>query len=509
MTSEIEVQVIDIAEPKQVEKAQAVDPLACDATMLKAFGGMSTYTRRKVNKAAAESKDAESSYYRQTGYGILDIAEPPYNLHELALFFDTSPANHAAIRAKVSNIVGLGYNFELSRAAVERMQTTEDKSAVEKFSRKVERVKSELTEWLDSLNDDDSFQHILDKVATDYEAFGNGYIEVGRTVTGQIGYIGHIPAVTVRVRKRRDGFVQVVGSQITFFRNFGADNPSPLTNDPRPNEIIHIKKYSPRSTFYGVSDSIACGTAIVGDSLAAQYNVKYFDNSATPRYIATLSGGRLSKTAEDKLFKFLQTSLRGNPHRSIFMPLPLDSMGKPVEFKMHRVDDSTTDGSWEQYRERNKQDILMAHGVPLSRVGGESRGGVAEGISSDRMFKEQIVVPTQEVFERAINKIIREKTDIVVFNLNELALIDELAKSQIHERYLRNQAMRINEVREEIGLPSVPDGDRFFEPKPQTTAEQNAQANGSRARDQERVANNSDSSTTISGRNPKGAGSKE
>jgi capsid portal protein len=45
------------------------------------------------------------------------------------------------------------------------------------------------------------------KVYTDLQATGNGFLEIGRTVTGEIGYVGHIPATTVRVRRLRDGFV--------------------------------------------------------------------------------------------------------------------------------------------------------------------------------------------------------------------------------------------------------------------------------------------------------------
>jgi PBSX family phage portal protein len=501
---------IDISAPKEAETRKFFDPLEQEAGFLKGFTGLSTYTKRKISKAA-ESRNSEVKYQEQSGYGILNIATPPFNLDELASFYDTSPTNHAAVVAKVSNIVGLGYNFEISDAAADKIQSIEDEEAVQKAERKIERTKQTMMKWLDTLNPDETFHHTMEKVATDFEVFGNGYIEIGRTVTGDIGYLGHVPAATMRVRLRKDGFVQIVGQHITFFSNFGESNPSPITNDPRPNEIIQLKKYSPRSSYYGVPDSVSCATAIVGDSLAANYNVKYFDNSATPRYIVTLTGGRLSKSAEDKLFKFLQTSLRGNPHRTIMIPLPLDINGNPVKFEMHRVDDQIMDGSWENYRERNKQDILLAHAVPLSRVGGASTTGqgTAASLTEDRMFKEQVVVPSQTIFEKAINRICSEKTDVVTFNLNELTLTDELAQSQINERYVRNQVMKINEARATIGLPAVPDGDKFFEPKPQQVAEQNAQANGTRTRDQERTANNSDSTTTVSGRNPKGAGSKE
>lgn len=506
MPETIEIEIPD----NQPEIYTPPDPLSQGLEMVKSFTGLSTNVRRRLNKAlnTAGSKDAERAYWAN-GYGILQIAEPPYNLAELAMFHDTSTINHGAIKAKVASIVGLGYNFEETPQQIAKIQNTEDQDATDKLTRKIERIKADLYDWLDSLNPDDTFQTTIEKVATDYETFGNGYLEIGRTVTGEIGYVGHIPASTIRVRLRRDGFVQIIGNQIVYFRNFGKDTPSPLTNDENPNEIIHLKKYSPRSTFYGVPDSVAASTAIVGDALASNYNVKFFDNSATPRYIVTLSGGRLSKASEQKLFEFLQSSLRGNPHRTLFIPLPLDSNGEPVQFKMEKVDADLKDGAWDQYRERNKQDILTAHGVPLSRIGGESDQGVAASLSADRMFKEQIVVPSQEVFEKAINKFVAEKTTAVKFNLNELALIDELAMSQIHERYARNKIMKINEIRAEKGLPAIPEGDKFFEPSKQTNAEQNAQANNSRQRSQERVANNSDSTTTITGRNPQGSGSKE
>jgi PBSX family phage portal protein len=503
------IDIIEISQPREIEKQTLFDPMERDAKIFKAFGGVSTNIKRKISKASAQSQDAEDKYYVKNGYGLFDLATPPYNFDELASFYDTSPTNHAAIDAKVNNLVGLGFNFIIAQAATEKLQTIDDQETAAKAQRKVDKVKQTLSKWLESLNDDEAFQQTLEKVAKDYETLGNGYFEVGRTITGELGYLGHVSASTVRVRRKRDGFVQVVGDSITFFRNFGKDNPSPITNDPRPNELIHVKKYSPKSTFYGVPDSVSASTAIIGDSLASQYNVKFFDNSATPRYVVTLTGGRLSASAEDKLFKFLQTSLRANPHRTLFVPLPLDPNGNPVELKFNRVDDELLDGAWEKYRERNKSDILTAHGVPVTRVGGSTQTQTAAALSADRMFKEQVVVPNQLVFENAINKLVKEKTNIVSFDLNELTLTDELSKSQIYERLIRNQIVTPNEIRDELGLPAIDGGDKVVEQKPQVKAEQNAQANGSRERDKARVANNSDSTTTVAGRNAKGQGPKE
>lgn len=503
------IEVIEISQPREISREVLFDPMEQPPKFFKAFGGVSTNVKRKISKASAQSQDAEDKYYAKNGYGLFDLATPPYNFDELAGFYDSSPINHAAIDAKVNNFVGLGYNFEVSETATEKIQAINEQDAAVKAQRKIDKVKQVLGKWLETLNPDESFQHTLEKVAKDYEVLGNGYFEVGRTITGEIGYLGHVSASTVRVRRKKDGFVQVVGQAVTFFRNFGEEGPSPITNEPRPNELIHVKKYSPRSTFYGVPDSVSAATSIIGDNLASQYNVKFFDNSATPRYVVTLTGGRLSATSEDKLFKFLQTSLRSNPHRTLFVPLPVDPNGVPVELKFNRVDDELLDGAWENYRERNKTDILTAHGVPVTRVGGSAQTQTAAALSADRMFKEQVVVPNQLVLENAVNKLVKEKTNIVLFNLNELTLTDELSKSQIYERLVRNQIVVPNEIRDELGLPALEGGDKVVEQKPQLKAEQNAQANGSRERDKARVANNSDSTSTVAGRNAKGQGPKE
>ncbi len=42
----------------------------------------------------------------RNGYGLFDVITPPYNMYELANFYDTNFANHAAIDAKVENVVG-------------------------------------------------------------------------------------------------------------------------------------------------------------------------------------------------------------------------------------------------------------------------------------------------------------------------------------------------------------------------------------------------------------------
>jgi len=466
-----------------------------------------------LNSASARSMGVDSTGSKQinpgsvyrNGYGLFDVITPPYNLYELANYYDASFANHAAIDAKVANIVGLGYNFNVTDRTVIALEGREDSTAVDKARKRIERMKLELRDWLESLNDDDSFTTTMKKMLIDFESTGNGYLEIGRTALGQIGYVGHVPATTIRVRRLRDGYLQIIGNKVVYFRNFGAKNQNPVTGDPRPNEIIHYKSYSPLNTFYGIPDILSAVSSLVGDSLAAQYNIDYFQNKAVPRYIITLKGAKLSGDAEDKMFRFLQTGLKSQSHRTLYIPLPGDSDGNKVEFKMEPIENGIQDGSFKEYRKQNRDDILIAHQVPISKLGGTD-SGIAAALSQDRTFKEQVARPAQEHLEKMVNKIIKEKTDIIELKFNELTLTDEIAQSQILERYVRNKIMLPNEARELLDLPQRKGGDEPMEMNSRQAADAAANTRQVRQRDAERTNNSSDSPATLSGRNPQGEG---
>ena len=463
---------------------------------------------RATGLNGTETKQLNPGEVFRNGYGLFDVITPPYNLYELASFYDTNFANHAAIDAKVSNTVGLGYRFDTAPDVIMKIEASSDEASAMRAKRRIDRLKGDMREWLESLNDEDSFTTIMEKIDTDLEATGNGYMEVGRTVTGEIGYIGHIPSTTMRVRRVRDGFTQIIGGKIVYFRNFGATNPNPITDDPRPNEVIHFKSYSPLNTFYGVPDIVSAFLSLKGDQLAAQYNVDYFENKAVPRYIVVVKGARLSAESEDRLFRFLQTSVRGQNHRTLYIPLPADEDGNKIEFEMKPIENGVQEGSFEKYHQKNRDDILMAHQVPLSKLGGVDTGGLAAALAQDRTFKEQVTRPAQQTLEKIIGKVIKTKTDIVQLKFEEFTLTDEVAQSQILERYVKTQIITPDEAREQLGMPARPDGDGSepFSMTPRQATDARANFSQNRERDAQRAANASDSVATVEGRNPKGEG---
>jgi len=482
-------------------------PRDADGQISRRYLSDSKAVGQNTDRTVGSKKINPGQVYRN-GYGIFDLITPPYNLYELSAYYDTSFANHAAIDAKVSNTVGLGYKFDMTPSTLMKLESMEDERKKANTKRRIEKLKIQLDTWVDELNDEESLTKILEKVVTDMQATGNGYIEVGRTVAGDIGYVGHIPSTTMRVRRLHDGYVQIIAGTITYFRNFAATNANPVTTDPRPNEVIHLKEYSPLNTFYGVPDIIAAMTSLQGDQMAQRYNIDYFENKAVPRYIITVKGAKLTPEAEDKLFRFFQTGLKGQSHRTLYIPLPGDSEGSKIEFEMHAVENGVQEASFDKYRARNRDDILMAHQVPLSKLGGIDNASLSASMTQDRTFRDQVAKPLQEYVAKAMNKVIKEKTDVVELHFHQVSLTDEIAESQILERYVKNQILVPNEAREKIGMPQRDGADQPLELNPRQAADAKGNMAGNKERDSERANNQSDGPAAIEGRNPQGAGPK-
>jgi len=490
------------------------DPFRIEGEDLTKVSGLGASFRRKLNRdlqkrfAGTDGTGTQQNLLAQavTGYAMFDLIEPPYNLEYLSRVYEISPYNYAAVNAKVSNIVGLGFDFIETRKAMDALDGIENEVQLERARRKLNRLRQDLHTWLEDCNEEETFKETLIKFYTDVEATGNGYLEIGRTSAGKIGYIGHIPAKTMRVRRLRDGFVQLLYGKAVFFRNFGdQETPNPIAGgEDRPNEIIHIKKYTPQNNYYGIPDIVAAANAMAGNEFAGKYNLDYFENKAVPRYIITMKGAKLSDQSERKLLEFFQTGLKGKNHRSLYIPLPGDTADSKSEFKMEPVEAGSQDSSFNTYRKMNRDEILMAHRVPVNKIGTPEGISLASARDADKTFKEQVCRPSQDILEKKINKIIQEMTDALEIKFNELALTDADTQSKIDERLLRMQVITPNEVRIRMGLVPLDGGDEVVQLKPQQQAEIRAQAGNTRRRDQERENNSPDISGE--GRNTQGDG---
>jgi PBSX family phage portal protein len=475
-------------------------------------GGMNLPTTPGVNQAQGKDgvKSKKLEPVEVTAYALFNVVIPTYNMDYLAKIYEINSAHYAAVQAKTSNVVGLGYDFIETAAVLAKLDEIPDEQieSIQRFRRKIAKAKEALKQRVGDLNIEDTLLDTLKKAYIDYEVTGNCYLEVGRKANGEIGYLGHIPATTMRIRRKRDGFVQIVNYRTMFFRNFGdKDTPDQIGDDPNPNEVIHIKKYTPTNFYYGIPDIIPATNAIAGDQFASKFNIDYFENKAVPRYIITVKGAKLNADSERKLLEFFQTGLKGQNHRSLYIPLPADEGTSKVEFKMEPVEADVQDSSFHTYRQDNKIEILMAHRVPLTKVSLMAGISLANARDADKTFREQVTRPEQDNFEHKLNRIVKEFTDMFLIKFNELTLTDEDTQSKIDERYLRMQVIVPNDVRIRKGMVPLDGGDVPVKLTGQQAADATANATGNRQRSQQRQANSPD--TSGEARNPKGEGRQQ
>lgn len=494
-------------------KSEIKDPFAQGDGFVKSLSGTSPNFKRKVtNEIKKHHHGASGVESKQlhdldvvTGYDVFGVVAPPHNLETLAKIYEASTPHYSAVNAKVSNIVGLGFKLVETNKTKRSMETITDEAKIKKARQKLDEARDELYSTIDDLNVEETFTEVMMKVWTDYEVMGNGYLEIGRNRDGTIGYIGHIPAQTMRVRRKLDGFVQISANKAQYFRNFGDQNTrNPVGND-KPNEVLHIKRYSPGNSFYGVPDIVAAQQAIAGNEFSSRFNLEYFENKAVPRHLITLKGANLGSAAQQELLTFFETGLRGQNHRSLFIPLPPDDANNKVEFNIEPIEAGTQDASFNNYRKSNMNEILMAHRVPVTKVSTGEGASLAIARDADKTFKEQVCQPQQKILEKKLNRVIKEFGDAFELKLNEMTLTDADTQSKIDERMVKAGIWTPNEPRVRDGMPSIKGGDERVDLNAANKiAQAKAEETTTRQRDSERSANSPD--TSGEARQPKGDG---
>lgn len=517
-------------------REESTDPFSQPGHVIKNLRGTTPNFKRKVGNELKKYQRGDGAETKQieditevTGYDAFGVVTPPHSMEAFAKIYEVSAPHYAAINAKVANIVGLGYNLietSKTKRLLEKQEGNEEK--VKRIRQNLSEQRDELNEIIDKFNEEDTFTETLMKVYLDFEVTGNGYLEVSRKADGTIGFVGHAPAVNMRVRKDRDGFVQISANKAEFFANFGAGAPfdvsAPTDEDPRatkrvrprvnnpigsdsfPNEIIHIKRYSTAGgNYYGVPDIVAAQQAIAGNEFSARFNLEYFENKAVPRHLITLKGANLGAQAQADLLTFFETGLKGQHHRSLFIPLPGDDGINKVEFEIEPIETGTQDASFNNYRKANLNEILMVHRVPITKVSIADAASLAIARDADKTFKEQVCAPQQKIFEKKVNRIIKEMSESLEFKLNEMTLTDENTQSQIDERRRKTGTETANEQRIRRGLPGIKGGDELVDLNAKDKiAQAQAEATTVRERDAARSAAASDSAGES--RQPKGEG---
>jgi PBSX family phage portal protein len=357
------------------------------------------------------------------------VVEPPYDMDSLAALYGSNATHKACVDAKVATVVGLGHRF----VSVSADSKDEELARLEAL--------------FGSCNPEMTFTEVMRTVWADVETIGNGYLEITRDAQRQIDGFYHVPGTTVRVTGDRGAYVQIRGTRRQWFRAFGSRGQG--AEDA--SEILHFRKYTPESSYYGVPDIIAALPAVAGDKAAREYNLDFFEHNAVPRMAIIVEGGQLSEALLRQIQSFMESEVRGHGHKTLVLDVPGDEVKVRLEpLTMGMSEDAAFLG----YRKANRDEIMMVHRVPPSKVTVIENANLANSQDQDKTFREQVVRPEQRAIEYQINRLIRDALGIRTweFRFREMDLGEEREHAEIARLYQEMGVWTAEEVRGHLGL---------------------------------------------------------
>jgi len=332
--------------------------------------------------------------------------------------------------------VGLGYRF---------VPTTSQESKASPANLAV------LEHLFANCNPEMTFTEVMRAIWTDVECLGNGYMEVTRNSIGNIDGFYHAPATTIRLKPNDEGFVQLRGMQKRHFRPLGAEVMTDPDGDEPQNELIHFKKYTPQSGVYGIPDIVAALAAAAGDRAAREYNIDFFEHNAVPRMAIIIEGGQLSQELLAQIQNYMESEIKGHGHKTLVLDVP----GADTKVRIEPLTVGQHDeAAFLDYRKANRDEILMVHRVPPSKITIVENANLANSRDQDKTFREQVIRPEQRRIEYQINRMIREQMGIGdwEFRFRQADLGEEREEAEIARIYADLGVWTIDEIRQQQGL---------------------------------------------------------
>lgn len=223
-------------------------------------------------------------------------------------------------------------------------------------------------------------------------------------------------------------------------------------------EIIHLKYPNPRSPFYGAGTLEHIAEWVDVDNAATEWNRIFFENGSSPSVFfetneTTQEGLELAKLGYD-----MRMTGVGNAHKAAFLP-------KDVKVSSQGANPKDMEFSEADNRFRDK--ILSAFGVPKSVVGiseiGTSR---ADAEAKNYVFLAFTIEPKVKRLIASLNEYYLPSftnSDNLYFDYEEFVPENDELDLRKRQVALAGQSYAsINEVRAEIGLPPIQNGDAVY-----------------------------------------------
>jgi|TARA_Y100000296_G_scaffold86150_1_gene124873 hypothetical protein len=329
-----------------------------------------------------------------------------------------NPHHSTCIEAKANSICGLGHS-DITMEQIKILDGLCENS------------------WIDLISD----------VVEDYVQVGNSFIEVVRD-GADIVALYHVPAPNCKVFVLNDS--NAIIYEVTpedgmpkRFRKFGISEDDYIGEDldayeiSKPDsgfesEIIHLKKPTSSSLYYGVPNWLGGIPSIELAQCLHQYNYDFFLNRGVPEFLLLLMGAQIPVDDWKKIEELMKSNVGlGNSHKSQVFNLSQELNVELLKLGM----DSGKDDTFSKVSETLGLEIVSAHQVPPLLAGIQIPGkiGAANELPNALMaFQLLVIRKDQNIITGALDCTLGDDPSFPI-NRGEFGfktIIEEIAEAQ-------------------------------------------------------------------------------
>ena len=259
------------------------------------------------------------------------------------------------------------------------------------------------------------------------------FIEVTRNRVGDVTALTLLPPQFTTPIPDEEKFVS------GFYVNYGAGNARVI---PAEN-VLWMRVPHPLNPYLGQTPLEAAGLAIEFDYYSKVYNRNFVVNDNRPGGILVVGG-----EIDDDQSEEIKRRFAGNTGSNIGGAGRLTVMAADTA---QYIDTSTSqrDSQYNEARVQNKDEILIAFGVPESILGNASQRTFANADVELDVFWRETMLPHLTLLERAFDNLDDDPETYFSYDLTSVAILsrDDRERSSFHLEELRQGAISIDEYR--------------------------------------------------------------
>jgi len=260
------------------------------------------------------------------------------------------------------------------------------------------------------------------------------YIEITRNRLGDISSLFlHQPQ-----------YVYPIPDATNFVSGFSVEYPNTPKKVVEPQNMVWVRVPHPIDPYKGQTPLESAGLAIEFDYYSRVYNRNFVINDGRPGGMLVIKGEMEEEQSEEIARRFRGTTgsnIGGAGRVTVLSAEDANFIDTSVNQR---------DAQYTEARVQNKEEILLAFGVPESVIGNASGRTFANADVELEVFWRETMVPHLTLLERALDVLDDDRTTYFAYDLSSVAILsrDDRERAAFHLEELKQGAISIDEYRE-------------------------------------------------------------